>query len=309
MRSSRTALILVLSFSGMQTYSQDMDWVYREVERTGVVPPIEEGSFDYTPRRSYAPADPTFSQKACEVLYGNLERPRLRSEKITIGHYTDIFTLPQTKTECTNVYDTGVPDLSTCTTEWDECADKLEVLGGWTCVPGTTTRCTNIKMCNTWANYKKTMECDLTFQVKLPRFVEVPVQEFLDNSYQTIEATRAKLGSVLPLECAPANIRDSADPSQRLAEAVTAEIQQRLRTVLEREARKWAEETAIATIGASIPSGGIGGAAAMSTSIANFIYRAHTAVKPILTFANEAKDFAEDLGFSTSCGWNEWHRW
>ena len=45
--------------------------------------------------------------KACEVLNNNLDRPRLRPEKIKLGSYTDPFTLPQTTTECTNTYDTG----------------------------------------------------------------------------------------------------------------------------------------------------------------------------------------------------------
>jgi len=49
--------------------------------------------------------------KACEVLNNNLDRPRLRPEKIKLGSYTDPFTLPQTTTECTNTYDTGVPDV------------------------------------------------------------------------------------------------------------------------------------------------------------------------------------------------------
>lgn len=47
MRGSGIALILVLGLSAMQTYSQDMDWVLREVERTDIAPPIEEGPSVY----------------------------------------------------------------------------------------------------------------------------------------------------------------------------------------------------------------------------------------------------------------------
>ena len=245
--------------------------------------------------------------KACSTLYQRISKPSLRSQKVKIASYTDVLTIPQTKTECTNVYDTGVPDLSTCTTSYDPCASEWHGLfGTWGCIPGTTTSCSNIKACNTWASYKKTMECDLNVQFKLPNFVEKPVSNFLDNSFNVIEDVQGNL----PLMCAPAEVSNSAtaDVGESVANAVAKELQRRVRVAVEREAQRWLQETAVTTIAAAIPSGGIGGAAAMATQLATFVHRTYRAVEPIVRYANEAKDFAEDLGFSTSCGWSDWHR-
>lgn len=81
-----------------------------------------------------------------------------------------------------------------------------------------------------------------------------------------------------------------------------------IRSTIEREARQWLLETAIETIAASIPSGGIGGSAIMSSKLAQFVYRTQKALKPIIEVANDTKEFAEGLGFDTSCGWSDWHR-
>lgn len=251
-------------------------------------------------------------QKACSLLHSQLQRPKLRSQQINIGHYTDLLTLPQTKSECTNVVDTGIPDPSTCSTSYDSCASKLRLpLGGWTCMPGTTTSCTNVKVCDSYKNYKKTMECDIKLQLKLPKFIEQPITSLIDNSFNIIDSTKGKVAGALPLACVPSELREKAsqDTSNVLAQAVALEVERRVRIVIEREIRNWLQETAITTIAAAIPSGGIGGGAAMGTSIAKFIYRAHKAVEPIIKISKEVNDFAEDLGFSTSCGWSDWHQW
>lgn len=261
-----------------------------------------------TPSASAAQYPADFEAQACKVLYQNLPRPKLRSAKIPVGHYTDIFTPPQLKTECTNVYDTGVPDPSTCRLEHDSCASKWHgPFGSWGCIPGVTNRCTNIKACNTWAHYKKSMECDVLVQLKLPNFIEKPLTDYIDEGYRVIDSTRASL----PLACVPPEIRQNAPTvsGEQIAQAVSRQVQKRIREEVEREAREWVQETAITTIAAAIPSGGIGGAAAMATSLSTFVYRTYTAVEPIVRYVNQAKDFAEDLGFSTSCGWNNWHRY
>lgn len=246
-------------------------------------------------------------ERACQVLYSRLNRPSLRTQKVVIGRYTDILTLPQTKTECTNVYDTGVPDISTCRTAYDGCASKWHgPFGSWGCIPGTTTRCTNIKTCNTWASYKKTMECDLTLQLKLPSFVEQPLERFVDNGFRVM----GEFQTTMPTACVSAEVRNAARgaSSDAIAQAITMEIERRVRSVVEREARRWFEETAIQAIVASIPTGGVGGAAAMGTSLATLIHRTHRAVEPIVKIAREARDLAEDMGFNTSCGWSDWTR-
>jgi hypothetical protein len=149
------------------------------------------------------------------------------------------------------------------------------------------------------------MECDLKLQLKLPAFVESPIGDFMDAANNAVEVSGGATAA-LPLDCAPPAVKASADPARKLADAVTKEIQNRVRAAVQKEAEDWVRDTAIQTIVAAIPTGGIGGAAAMSTSIATFVYKAHNAIKPIVSFANETKAFAEDLGFSTSCGWSDW---
>lgn len=249
--------------------------------------------------------------RACHVISAQLQRPQLRSQRIAVGSYTDVFTPFQTKSECTNVYDTGVPDPSTCTTEYDECADEWHgPFGSWGCIPGTTTRCSHIKACNTWATYKRTMECDLYVQIKLPNIIEQPLTKFVDTSYSMIDATRAQVAAALPMVCVSEGARANAsrNAAQTLAQAVVDEIKDRIRARIEYEAQKWLTETAAQTVAASIPSGGIGGAAAMATSLATLIHRIYSAVEPIVKMANDAKGMAEDLGFSTACGWSDWRR-
>jgi uncharacterized membrane protein len=237
---------------------------------------------------------------ACELLNRNLDKPRLRSEPVKIGSYTDPFTLPQTRSECTNTYDTGVPDPSTCSTE---CVQewRTDIPPARGCMRWET-RCSNVIACNTWKTEKKTMECDLVFRIKLPNYVERPLSDFIDESYSIAENMRGYAKTALPMQCAAqgnAGVSTSEQTVDRLRELV--------RSTIEREAREWLQETAIETIAASIPTGGVGGSAIMSTQLAQFVYRMHKALKPIIKVANETKEFAEDLGFDTSCGWSDWH--
>jgi uncharacterized membrane protein len=250
--------------------------------------------------------------KACEVLNATLEKPQMRTEKVVIANYTDVFTPPQTKTECNHVIDTGVPDPSTCSTSWDECATHQDLpFGGWTCLPGSTTRCSgNVKTCDGWTTYKKQMQCDLTFQLKLPNFIEAPISELVDNSFRVIESARSQVAGSLPLQCAPAasDGHGGEDVTSALARQIADELREKVINAIRREAIAWAQETAIETVAASIPSGGVGGGAVLSTQLGSFIYRTQKALKPIIKVANDAKDFAEDVGFDTSCGWDpDWH--
>lgn len=248
--------------------------------------------------------------KACEILQSNLDKPRLRPQPIIIARYTDLLTPPQTRTECTNVYDTGVPDLATCATEYDPCASELSgPFGTWTCLPGTTTRCSNIKACNTWTTDKKTMECDLIFQIRLPNYIERPLSDFIDSSYDVIQSSRQMAATSLPLECAPAAASvANGDITQAVAQQITRELQDKVSQAIQREAEQWFREVALKAIVASIPSGGTGGAAVMGSELGQFVYRAHRVLKPIIEVANDTKEFAEDLGFNTRCGWSDWHR-
>jgi uncharacterized membrane protein len=259
------------------------------------------------PGEPFNAADSSDREMACDLLNRNLDRPRLRSEKIVLGSYTDPLTLPQTRSECTNVYDTGVPDPSTCGTKcvqtWRTDFPKASGCMRW------ETRCTNVKACNTWKVEKKTMQCDLVFQIKLPSYVERPLSDFIDGSYSIAENMRAYAKTSLPLQCSPsAPSGAGGDLTSEIAHQIADQLRERVRQTIEREARQWLQETAIETIAASIPSGGAGGAAIMSTKLVQFAHRTQKALKPIIKIANETKEFAEDLGFSTSCGWSDWHR-
>lgn len=249
-----------------------------------------------------------FQDKACKALYQNLARPKLRSDKVAIAHYTDIGSLPRLKTMCTNNYDTGIPDLKTCTLVQDSCASQWHgPFGTWGCISGYTNKCTNVIMCNTWANYKSTMECDVQVQLKLPNFIEKPLSDYIDQSYRILDKTRDSL----PLACVPAEIKQNTVvlSGEQIAQAVSRQVQKQIREEVEREAKQWLQDTAVTTIVAAIPSGGIGGAAAMATSLSTFVYRTYKAVEPVVRYMTKAKDFAEDLGFSTSCGWNEYTKY
>lgn len=148
------------------------------------------------------------------------------------------------------------------------------------------------------------MRCDLQVQLKLPNFVEKPISEFFDKA----NALRNQLNDSLPLECAPPEVQRSApgQVGEALARAVTSEIQRRVETALRREAQAWLNEQLVKAIVVSVPTGGVGGAAVMSTSLAEVVYRVHRAVSTTLNHLNDAKALAEDLGFSTSCGWTDW---
>jgi uncharacterized membrane protein len=167
--------------------------------------------------------------KVCEVLNKNLDRPKLRSEKVKLGSYIDALTPPQTTTECTNTYDTGVPNPGSATSVWDECESEQELpFGGWTCVPGWTVRYTNIRACNTWKTEKRWMECDLQFQLKLPNYIEKPLSEFVDNSYEIAEHMRKTAATSLPLQCSPRAA--AAGTGENVTQAVANQIVEEIKT-------------------------------------------------------------------------------
>lgn len=274
-----------------ESLAQDGIW-----SRSGDEPPAPDMSVD--------------PELACGLLHAELARPRMRSETIVLGSYTDVLTLPQTRTECTHVYDTGVPDLATCTTVYDGCASEWHgPFGTRGCIPGTTTNCDNIKACDTYRHESKTMECDLTLQLKLPNFIERPMEDFIDETYNIADAARNELAGALPLECAGdiGNRSLDGDRGQAIADAITAEVSRRIRERVEEEARAWLTETAITAVIAAIPTGGVGGAAALATELATFIHRVETRIKPIVKFVRDTQGLAEDMGFGTSCGWSDWH--
>jgi hypothetical protein len=252
-------------------------------------------------------------EAACKVLFQNLNRNNLNSQRIIIGNYTDIFTPPKLKTECSSIIELPVKDLTSCRTEYDPCASE------WSappfargCIPGTRTECSNATACNAWKHFKQTMECQIVFELKIPSFTSEPISKFVDyDSKLKWSARRILRSGSLPLACAPRNIR-RASPQEigdALAAAVAKEIESRIRKRIEAEVREWLQETTLQTIAAAIPSAGIGGGAVMSTKLATFVYRVHKAIKPILKVAEEVSDLAENVGFSTSCGWSEWHQW
>lgn len=183
-------------------------------------------------------SSPAVRDKVCEVLGKNLDRPRLRSERVKLASYTDPLTLPQTRTECTNTYDTGVPDPSTCTTTHDPCARewRTDFPPARGCIPGLTTRCSNVRACNTWKTEKRVMECDLVFQIKLPNYIEKPISDFVNNSYEVLESARREAATSLPLACAPQVAASDGNVTRAVAEQLTNQLKERIRSTVEREA-------------------------------------------------------------------------
>lgn len=242
-------------------------------------------------------SNPTSRSVACDILNKRFDKSSLRSEHFNLASYTDPFTIPQTRSECTGTYDTGVPDLSTCraecTREW-----RTTFPPGRGCMQWHT-RCSNVIACNTWKVEKRTMQCDLRFQFKLPNYVERPLSSYVGSTFNLLQNRITSL----PLECTPTG-QAAPDRVRQIGDA----IRERVRSTVEREARQWLQETAIQAIVASIPSGGTGGAAVMSTQAGQFVYRIQKALKPIIKVANDVREFAEDVGFSTSCGWSDWSR-
>jgi uncharacterized membrane protein len=285
-----------------QTYE-----VFRTIDNGG------RGDYIYSlmspPDEELKPSEQEFIKNACDILHQKLNKPSLPSTTIELGRVPNPFLYPEIKAgECTNTYDTGVPDPSTCRSEYNDC-DHMKDLGllGKHCVPATRTKCSNIRACNTWSKpMKRFNECAIKLTLKLPNYVAEPMNSFIDNTYNTLERAR-QAGASLPYMCAPEDIRRNA--SRELADYITQEVTKRVRRKVESRLKEigeqWLLETGVASTVASIPSGGIGGAAALGTQIATFIYRAHQAVKPILK-VKEAVDFAEDLGFSAECGPGRW---
>ncbi|QGM92791.1 hypothetical protein F7D13_01465 [Methylocystis rosea] len=247
--------------------------------------------------------------RACEVLQTKLQRPKLRTERLVLGQYTDILSLPQTKSECTGTFDTGVPDIGSCTTRYDACGEMVNWgMLGKHCKPTTSTECSNAILCNAYKNYRKEMKCEIVFQLKLPDYMERPLSDFIDDGLNIVQGAQDQLAQALPAACVSTAIRTEAGsaPAGSLARAIVEILKRRVEERIRNEAEQWFAETAVATVAASIPSGGLGGAAALSTSLGTFVYRTHRALKPIMSLANDVNSYANDIGFDTSCGWSDW---
>lgn len=246
-------------------------------------------------------------KKACDLLYSKLNRPSLKSQKQIITSYVDPFTLPQTKTECTHTY--VITKAVTGCIKWGDVS--------WTYPLGrckeTGVIVPETKGCDTWATYKKNMKCDLTFQMKLPNFIEKPLSNFVDQGFNLIESSRSQVAAALPIECADASVQQAArnnkSPTQALADAVMKQVENRVKTAVQEEVSDWIARTALKTIVSTVGTGGIGGVAMLGTSIGEIIYSIHETLQPIIKVANDVKTFGQDLGFDTDCGWaKEWER-
>jgi hypothetical protein len=153
------------------------------------------------------------------------------------------------------------------------------------------TVCSSIIACNTYKTHKRFNVCEVAFTLKLPKFIEEPISKFIDQTYTAIETTRSEI--------------KKASNNQSLADAVTEEIKRELEDRLRHEGEAWLQRTGIETLLASIPSGGLGGAAALSTNLADFVLTAKNIADDYVKI-KEVKTFADDLNFSVSCHTGEW---
>jgi hypothetical protein len=243
--------------------------------------------------------------KACDILYTNLQRPKLTSTTTTLKTYIDPLTLPQTKTECTHVYVVS-KEVKGCV-KWGGVSLKYPLgrcLDTGVIVPA-------VKSCDTWATYKKNMECKLNFSLKLPNFVNKPLSDFLDTSYNTVTTAQSIAQNSLPLECASSKLKANAsknNPGKEIATAIANELKKQLTASIQKQAQDWLATTGIKTVVSAIPTGGFGGVAALATSIAEFVIRVKEAIKPFVQVADNVKTVGQDMGFSTQCGWRDWEK-
>jgi hypothetical protein len=171
---------------------------------------------------------PSDIKRACDVLAKKIEKPTLPTQRISLGSIINPFIPPEVYTECTNTYDTGVPDLGNCHVEdggssrvcvWTPFGDAC------TDIPNAPrTVCSNIIACNTYKTHKRFNVCEVAFTLKVPNFISEPITKYIDSAYNTIEATRNEIRSALPLACVPDEMKNSVTPDfgQTLADAVTA---------------------------------------------------------------------------------------
>ncbi|MBP9682717.1 MAG: DUF1036 domain-containing protein [Bacteriovorax sp.] len=266
-------------------------------------------------------------EKACEILHRNLSKPTLPTTRIVLGKVINPFIYPQTRSECTGTYDTGVPDLKTCRVtsggtsqvcikhpyceiSWgrqvcgtrDECKD----------IPNSPrTTCSNIISCNTWKTEKSFNECSIAVNLKFPKFIAGPINDYINKSYKIIESGREKIKNALPIMCLSDEARSAynieSEITQAIVDNITAEIKNRIRNRLKQEGEEWLKRTGAASIISSIPTGGIGGAAAMATSIYDFIETTQRVYNDYVQL-QEMKTYADDLDFEISCNYGDWSR-
>jgi len=268
-------------------------------------------------------SEPSDIKKACDVLSKKLDKPTLPTQKVKMGSLINPFIPPEVYTECTGTYDTGVPDLASCRVTGGgtskSCAQVPYCDVGWDgvrcgtreqCVEvpnAPTTVCSNIIACNAYKTHKRFNVCEVSFTLKLPKFISEPIAKYIDSAYNTIESAQSELRSDLPLACASDEVKTSVGSGnqQSVADAVTNEIKRQLQDRLRREGEEWLARTGIETVIASIPSGGLGGAAALATNIADFVITAKNIADDYVQI-KEVQTFAEDLEFQMSCHPGEW---
>jgi hypothetical protein len=262
---------------------------------------------------------PSDIKRACDALSKKIDKPSLPTQRIVIGSIVNPIIPPEVKSQCLGTYDTGVPDPSTCRLQdggsnrvcsqipycdFRGCGTQEECVD----IPNAPrTVCSNIIACNTYKTEKRFNVCEVAFTLKMPKFIAAPISKYVDKTYNTITTFQNEVKNALPLECASETVRNSTTPNygQSLADAVTNEIKQRLQEELKREGEEWLARTGIETVLASIPTGGVGGAAALGTSVADFIYTAKNIADDYIEL-KEIQTFAEDLDFSVSCHPGEW---
>lgn len=240
-------------------------------------------------------------KKACDLLYSKLNRPSLRDQTQKVASYVDPFTLPQTKTECTHTFVLVEAVYGRCDWHGFSC--------GWSSIPKKISD--EIRACDTWESYKREMVCDVNFQMKLPNFTEKTLSSFVDQNFKIIESEKGQVASSLPIECADVNVQKAAksnkSATKTLADAVTKQVESRIKIAVQEAVSDWIAKTEIKTILSTV-DGGIGGVVMMATSVGDIIYSIHDALQPIIKVPNDTKTVAQNMAFSISCGDSGWQK-
>ena len=197
------------------------------------------------------------------------------SQKMPIGHYTDLLTLPQTKTECTHQHEV-TPAIVLCN------AWNTDIFSGH------FGECTNTYVaasatyaCDTWASYKKVMNCD--WYINMPLGTNTIISE-------TKDAVQSVINDAI-------NFAKSA-----IVTAVTSSL----------------ADSAVAAIAAGFASEGIGaGPTFLATLEATMPTYLGTAQASIVTYLKTVPTVQLEQiimpklttdQITESCGWSDWQR-
>ncbi|CAK0776709.1 hypothetical protein CCP4SC76_6240001 [Gammaproteobacteria bacterium] len=303
--SSALTLMLYLDDQGLKTIVEGtannglFSWVVPSDLKTAstykmLVWDKASGVYDFSDSNFTITSPSIDVHQLCKDAYANLDRAKTIGQPMVIGHYTDILTLPNLKTECSHTHDECNPFAGYHTTcEW--CSGCCG-LGFW---------CNCKNECNEWGSvcdaytsYKQVMNCNIVFDFK-----SIP---FINMALDTVSNVASDLQGMIPAQCMAGNGVGVSDPNQQVVQQIIDSIRQQIEQTVRQTAEEVASRWAVETIISIIPSFGTSIVATTAVEIVNFLNEVYDAIQPILDFIDDAKEFGEGMGLRTDCKWGPW---